>query len=191
MTRAPSQGSGGRVRQEARGRRGEAHAGRHQGGGQDFRAVLGPWPRTRKPSTSAATHRKPLCLSDSSRSWGTRPPSSDPMVSSSLRTTSRPQAGGGGIHRDGPGSAPRERPGGQGVHQEVRGQARDHRPVFPERVRWREHHLAAIKRAGKFDRAAIAAEVAKTKNYKGISSGRAITFNEKGITSTPPSTSTR
>jgi len=40
--------------------------------------------------------------------------------------------------------------------------------------------FAAIKRAGKFDRAAIAAEVAKTKNYKGISSGRAITFNEKG-----------
>jgi ABC-type branched-subunit amino acid transport system substrate-binding protein len=40
--------------------------------------------------------------------------------------------------------------------------------------------FAAIKRAGKFDRAAVAAEVAKTKNYKGISSGRAITFNEKG-----------
>lgn len=40
--------------------------------------------------------------------------------------------------------------------------------------------FAAIKRAGKFDRAAIAADVAKTKNYKGISSGRPITFNEKG-----------
>jgi branched-chain amino acid transport system substrate-binding protein len=40
--------------------------------------------------------------------------------------------------------------------------------------------FAAIKRAGKFDRAAITAEVAKTKNYKGISSGRPITFNEKG-----------
>ncbi len=40
--------------------------------------------------------------------------------------------------------------------------------------------FAAIKRAGKFDRPAIEAEVAKTKNYKGISSGRPITFNEKG-----------
>jgi branched-chain amino acid transport system substrate-binding protein len=40
--------------------------------------------------------------------------------------------------------------------------------------------FAAVKRAGKFDRKAIAAEVAKTKNYKGISSGRPITFNEKG-----------
>ncbi len=40
--------------------------------------------------------------------------------------------------------------------------------------------FAAIKRAGKFDRKAIAAEVAKTKNYKGISSGHMITFNEKG-----------
>ncbi|HWU38976.1 MAG TPA: branched-chain amino acid ABC transporter substrate-binding protein, partial [Candidatus Acidoferrum sp.] len=40
--------------------------------------------------------------------------------------------------------------------------------------------FAAIKRAGKFDRKAISAEVAKTKNYKGISSGHMITFNEKG-----------
>ena len=40
--------------------------------------------------------------------------------------------------------------------------------------------FAAIKRAGKFDRKAIAAEVGKTKNYKGISSGHTITFNEKG-----------
>ena len=40
--------------------------------------------------------------------------------------------------------------------------------------------FAAIKRAGKLDRKAIAAEVGKTKNYKGISSGHTITFNEKG-----------
>jgi branched-chain amino acid transport system substrate-binding protein len=40
--------------------------------------------------------------------------------------------------------------------------------------------FAAIKRAGKFDRKAIAAEVAKTKDYKGISSGRPVTFNAKG-----------
>jgi len=40
--------------------------------------------------------------------------------------------------------------------------------------------FAAIKRAGKLDRAAIAAEVAKTKDYKGISSGRPVTFDKKG-----------
>jgi branched-chain amino acid transport system substrate-binding protein len=40
--------------------------------------------------------------------------------------------------------------------------------------------FAAIKRAGKFDRGAIMAEVAKTKDYKGISSGRPITFDAKG-----------
>jgi branched-chain amino acid transport system substrate-binding protein len=40
--------------------------------------------------------------------------------------------------------------------------------------------FAAIKRAGKLDRKAIAAEVAKTKDYKGISSGRPVTFNAKG-----------
>lgn len=40
--------------------------------------------------------------------------------------------------------------------------------------------FAAVKKAGKFDRAAIAEEVAKTKDYKGISSGRPITFDKKG-----------
>jgi branched-chain amino acid transport system substrate-binding protein len=40
--------------------------------------------------------------------------------------------------------------------------------------------FAAIKRAGKLDRKAVAAEVAKTKDYKGISSGRPVTFNAKG-----------
>lgn len=40
--------------------------------------------------------------------------------------------------------------------------------------------FAAIKKAGKLNRAAIAEEVAKTKDYKGISSGRPITFDKKG-----------